>query len=559
MKPWFVRIGMLLGLSMSGSVCGVEMGVTEVSVAAFGAVADDGRDDGLAVRRAVEACRKVARPCLVFPPGKYYFRGDRTRSMSHVDVNDFAEITIRGENTELVGCGTKTLLRFERCGKVTVTGLDVDWDPLPFTAGRVVAAEDGSFDVEVLGEHPLREDTPVQAVTVVDGETHLPIRTTARNHYQLTQKGYSKKAQIAGSNRLRIFVSPRAESLRSTDQQRVPAVGSFVVAWFRVRAGGAFRPFACGEVRFDNCRVFATAGMGFAFNACDSVSLHGCQVVPKDGRWLSSTVDATHCNMVRKKVEYEDCRFEGMGDDAINVHGMYSMVHERSGPRTIVLRGWKSIFDGPVSDDFSGPAQNSLRVGESLEFSTMENPLVAAFMSTITESIPVEVRGAMLKRITVDRDLPEFVQARSIVADTADIPQTVIRNCVFRGGRGIGVRLKTRNAVVENCTFEDVNGAGVWITCDAAVDHESISARDVTIRGNTFRRTSPAVSSSAGRTIVYPFVHENVTIENNRIEDCRGTALLIRSVVGGLIRNNTIERSAPEPIRVSLSRGVRVE
>lgn len=564
--PLLAMIGVLVGedrpVAAADATADPCAGASLISVLTFGAVPNDGQDDGPAVRAAVAACRKARRPCLIFPPGAYHFRAQSAKSDALVEFSGLREITVRGEKATLIGNSHKTLFRFENCGEVTVSGFEVDWDPLPFTAGRVVAARDDSIDIEIVPPHPLRGDEPVQSLIAFDPEQRIPLAASHPHYYQLTQKAYTKKAEVVGANLLRIYITSRPETLRSRKQQRIPAVGSFVLALYRVRGGSAFRPFGCGSVRFENVSVFAVLGMGFAANTCDRVDLHNCRVAikPGSGRWMSSTVDATHCNMVRQYVEYTDCLFEGMGDDAINVHGMYSMVHERPDDRTIIMRGWKSIFDTPnLTDDFSAPARNSLRAGETLEFGTRANPLVPVFSATIVESTPVEVRGVSLKRVLLDRDLPAEVQAGSIVADVAEIPVCRIRNCTFRGGRGCGVRLKTRDAVIENCTFDRIHGAGIWITCDADVDHESIAARDVTIRNNVFRHISPAISASAGRKQMYADVHEGLLIADNRIEAAPRSGIMIRSTKGAVIRGNTIACAAAEPIEVRLSSDVRLQ
>lgn len=546
----------------AGWASAAEPRTTPVSVVDFGAIPDDGLDDGPAVRRAAAACRAVVRPCLVFPPGVYHFRAESTRSLSLVEFNALPDITVRGDGATLVGNGSKTLVRFEDCGKVAVSGLAVDWDPLPFTAGRVVAAGENSIDIEVVPPHPLRDDSAVQSLIAFDPVGRIPLGTGVAGYYQLTQKAYGKKAEVVGPSVLRIFIGPTPEILRAGRQQRVPAVGTSILALFRVRGGGAFRMFGCGDVQLENVNVFAALGMGVALNGCDRVSLRHCQVAikPDSGRWMSTTVDATHCNMVRQRVEYTDCVFEGMGDDAINVHGMYSMVAQRPDIRTLVLRGWKSMFDVPnLKDDFAAPAMKSLRPGDALEFGTPDNPLVPAFTARIAETTPVEVNGVTLKRVRLDRDLPEFVQAGSIVADAAEIAACQIRNCLFHGGRGCGVRLKTRGAVIEDCTFDRIHGAGVWITCDADVDHESVAARDVTIRNNLFRHVSPAISVSAGRKKTYADVHENLLIVGNRIEAAPRTAIAIRSTKDATLRDNIISSAATEPISVSLSSNVRLQ
>jgi hypothetical protein len=210
-----------------------------------------------------------------------------------------------------------------------------------------------------------------------------------------------------------------------------------------------------------------------------------------------------------------------------------------------------------LTDDFTGPGRYSLQAGDTLEFGTPENPLVAAFTARIVEVEPVEVRGATLKRLLLDRNLPDFVQAGSVFASASEAPSLVVRGTTFRGGRGRGLQLQTRDALVEDCLFEDLHSSGISVTCgDTVKDHESIATRDVTIRNNVFRRTAAAISSSAGK---FADIHENLLITGNRIEQAPRTALRLGAVKNGLVRDNLIECAAAEAITVTGSSGLRVE
>jgi hypothetical protein len=555
----FRRLITLGGFVLSS--CLVAGAMTEIRVTDYGAVPDDGKDDGPAIRAAFAAAKKHERPCVVFPRGKYDLSAGSVSGPNSVEVHDFPEITVRGERAEIVGNGVKTLFLFQGCGRVIVSGLDVDWDVMPFTAGRVIASQGDALDVEIIPPHPLREDTAVQSIMAYTAEG-LPIPEADAEGFLLTQKTFSKKAKIVGPNTLRIFISPQPEILRSgTAGRRLPPVGTHVLAWYQVRGGGAFRAVNCGSVEFVDNRVFAAPGMGFATNSCERVTFERCQVAirPGSGRWMSTTVDATHCNMIRRSVDFRDCLFEGMGDDGANIHGMYSMVHERTGPQTIVARGWQSPFNGPLGkDDLASPARYSLRVGDTLEFSRRENPLEPTFTAKIVEVDGVEVRGFALKRLRLDRVLPDYVEAGGVFGNAAEAPRLRMTNCVVRGNRGCGVRVKTRDAIVENCTFENVLGAGVWVTCDAAVDRESLATRAVTIRNNVFKGAGPAVSVSAGRKEHYPDIHRDLAIVGNRVETA-SVAFSIRSTKGVVIRDNEIRSTGGNPIRVELSSDVKRE
>lgn len=542
--------------------------MTDIKVTDFGAIPDDGLDDAPAIQEAIRACRQVENPRLIFPSGVYHLKTPANSKRAFIDVVDFPSITIKGDGAELMGSGLTGVFHFENCDNVQMSGLDIDWEQeeLPFAGGRVVAVHDDAIDVEIAPGHPLRE-VPVQSLQTFDREVLAPQSSSNPDYFLLTQKLYAKPAEIVSKNVLRVFASPSPGILRARQQGRkLPVVGNDVLIWYVLRGGGrAIRVVNCGDLIFEDVRIFAVPDMGLTVNSSKSAILRRCSIMPRpgSGRWLSTTVDGTHFNMIRERVELIDCVFESMGDDGSNVHGIYTTVHERSDARTLVLRGSKNIFEDPKAKagTFGSPPIHSLRVGETLEFSRNENPLIPTFSAVITEvtRITAGEKKIMVKRVSLDRDLPDYVEEGTIVGNASEAAELIMRNCVVRRNRGMGMRLKTRNALIEGCTFEYMSGAGIWVTCDASVDFESTATRNVVIRNNVIRGAHTAISVTAGRTRQYPDVHQNLRIEGNQIESPWPVAINLQSTKGAVIRNNTIHAPSDDPIRVLLSSDVRIE
>lgn len=537
---------------------------SDVFVSAYGAIPDDGEDDAAAVRKALRACREVVNPRLVFSEGVYDFKVPEPSGRAYVDVVGFEDLVVQGNQSELRGSGTAGLFHVEGCGAIQMAGFSIDWAELPFTGGRVVAVHDDSIDIEVEPGHPLRA-APIQAFQTFDRTLRAPLAESDADYLLVTQKLFPKPAEILGPDRLRIFISPKPEILRARERNRkTPQVGNDVIAWYVLRGGRAIRLVNCGDAKFADVNIFASPGMGLTANSCGSVSLVRCAIIPRPGtgRWLSTAVDGTHFNMISKRVELIDCNFESMGDDAVNVHGVYTTVHSVLNSRAIIVRGSKTIFANPglnESDHFAAAPIHSPKKGDMLEFSEDDSPLVPAFEARVVDVERSYIGETMVKKVTLDRDLPSFVKSGTVVGNANEAPEFLMKNCVVRNNRGMGVRLKTRNAIVEDCTFENMSGAGVWITCDASVDFESIATRDVVIRKNTIRGAHTAIAVSAGRRVTYPDVHRDLIIEDNTIESPWPVAINLKSAKGVVIRRNRVSSTGDEPIQVELSSDVKIE
>jgi len=249
-----------------------------------------------------------------------------------------------------------------------------------------------------------------------------------------------------------------------------------------------------------------------------------------------------------------------MGDDGTNVHAAYSMVHQREDEAALLVRGWTNPFIAPTSTSKFRAPTGQFRVGDTLEFSGPGRRHAPAFEAIIERVGDVQIDGHTLKRVHLDRPLPDFVGPGTILANATEVATFLMRDCVVRRNRGQGARIKTRGAVVENCLFEDIHSNGIWIFCDADYGHESISARDVVVRDSVFRGAVRAIRAGAGRR--EPFdenIHENILIEGNTMERCSPTPIVLHSVKGALIRNNTFVINGQKPVETQFSSDVVIE
>ena len=108
-------------------------------------------DDGPAVQRAVESLRRSAGPAtLRFEKGRTY-RIKTSPDVWVFTLNGLRDITLDGNGSTFVLDARLRLLHLTGCTRATVRGFSLDFDPLPFADGTVIAKDPArrSIDVKV--------------------------------------------------------------------------------------------------------------------------------------------------------------------------------------------------------------------------------------------------------------------------------------------------------------------------------------------------------------------------------------------------------------------------
>ena len=124
----------------------------------FGAKGDGATDDAPALNRAIADAAKRGPGTVLFLPAGTYCIGQRTitspenkRGGFHLGIAHADGLTVEGEAGTLLLCRdlTRTLFSVEHSRNVTIRGLAVDADPLPFTQGTVIACDPAGGTIEL--------------------------------------------------------------------------------------------------------------------------------------------------------------------------------------------------------------------------------------------------------------------------------------------------------------------------------------------------------------------------------------------------------------------------
>jgi parallel beta-helix repeat protein len=504
----------------------------DIPVTQFGARPNDGKDDTAGLQAAIEAAKKRPQPRLVFAPGRYDFFEQRGggNAQTTCGVNEIRGVTIDGKGAEFIYHGLTTPFAFGNCRSVTLRNITIDWERPPFSLGKVIAAEARHFDVEVFPEYPIAGGEAVPAFMDYDPTTKLPRR-----------QGFDAYNAVTGTELLR----PHVLSVKLVSDMRLQT-GSWVLLRHQTYSRPAIFFRRCTDVKVSNVTIRTCPGMGLVGEQCTNVSLDRVTVAPAPGssRPMSSTADATHFKGCRGLIRMTDCVFEGMGDDATNVGGLYLTVQERLDDRTVLAAHNLKIPSRPDP-------------GDRIEFVRRDTllPYATATVKAASEAVKDGVH-----RIEFSAPLPADLKIGDVLGNISHTPKVRISRCRVANNRARGFLLQTYDAVVENCEFRNCTSGGVWCLNEVVFFFECVGARNIVIRNNTFENCNYGGPLGEGVISVYsyladfkfppkPGVHRDITIEGNTIRGSDNCGIFVTGTDGLKIRNNTIEQACRKPTR----------
>lgn len=289
------------------------------------------------------------------------------------------------------------------------------------------------------------------------------------------------------------------------------------------------------NIRLTDVTIHSQPGMGIVGNRSEDVLISGLKVIPSEGHHMSTDTDATHFTSMKGLLRFENCVFDGQGDDFTNVHSYYQAVIGREEGNTCTIQ--EKTPDGTHAQTLDYPD-----IGDTLEL-TNRNTLQTVGHYTVTGCIPMH--DEWMCRVTLDKPLPDDTEDL-VLSDITRLPRVELVNCTATRHFARSILLKNRDALIENCTFRDVMGPAIVAAAEAWW-YEGVCPANIVIRGNKIYNCAETWGEAGGIVVkadadcaegcsIY-----NITIEDNYIECPNGKpGIFVRNTDGVVIRNNTI-------------------
>ena len=540
----------ILVAALAGALC-VDGSAAERSLSP-----DGDRDRTEAVLAAVASVQAAGGGTVRLASGTYHFRSPSAMrfyvSNHHnpmprnvfLPLTNLTDVAVVGGNVDFVFHGEGVGVMLRGCRRTSLRGIRLDYATPWFVETRFE-----SFDAG----RPVVKSAPPQFSLAAEGGRLVSIGEGWKGRPRLFGvfasatgefRGWrwtNGEATALGNDRFRI-----EDDWRSLGFVAGMSPGDVVLARDPFRPNPAIFVNCSVDTRLEDCVIHSSPGIGLLAQRSENVAFcgngraedrrSGSFAKSGCGRLTSLQADATHFSNCKGVVIVENCLFEGMSDDAINVHATCLQIESMPDAHTLVCR-----YRHAASVGFE-----VFQAGETLRF------IKAGTLEEVEKMVKVQaarMTGEDRVELTLDAAVPQGIGVGDAVENADWRPSVVfrgnrVRNCTARGA----LFTTSGRVLCESNVFECVANQPILLEGDAREWYESGGCRDVLIRRNVFRgcmkvagrgliHIAPNVQNLAGQRVRY---HRNIVIEENEFDQCPTSLLYARGVSNIVWRCNGV-------------------
>lgn len=531
----------------------------QLSITDFGLVPNSRENATPYVQRAIEVCKKQQGSTLYFPKGRYdfwpqhcierdYYESNTTDTNPKqlaVLIEKMEHFILDGGGSEFIMHGRMQPLTTDSSCHIQLKNFSIDWD-IPLTAEAVVVhTTPHFFDIEIdQGQFPYQiEKDKLMFVgegwkSPLGGIMRFTPDTRRVEPYTGDITGATQyTAEEIAPGRIRLF----------SKEQIIPPKGALLVLRHSERDHSGIFLYQSKDVNLQNISIHHTCGLGILSQYSEDLSFNNVQIVPnvEKNRLLSGHDDGFHFAGCKGQITIEHCRWKGLMDDPINIHGICARIVEVVSPTHIRCR----LMYPRTQNIQWGQTGELVAFVENESMRTLGASKIRGYKKINSSDFEIDLHSA----------LPEGINKGDALENMTCVPDVTIRYCRFESSRARGLLVSTPGKVIiEHNTFES-SGSAILIAGDANFWYESGAVKDVLIRKNEF--LYPCMSSlyQFCEAIIsiypeipkldpeYPF-HSNIRIEENTFYSFDYPVLYAKSVDGlTFIKNKLIRSKALKP------------
>jgi hypothetical protein len=508
------------------------------------------------VKKALLACKTKGNTVLIFPEGRYDFWPQESEEKLYYESNtDFlpvrkCPVLIKGIKNLVIDAngsyfiyhGKVQPITIDSSENITIKNVNIDWDVPIMGQGQIVAVATDYIDVAISEETPYEiknskiffigegwNDEMWDAMEF-DKETKLIVQDCGDGCLKDSFYTYKANELSKGLVRINYLVG------------RKPGLGNYLAMRHSERGHAGTFIVDSKNITLENFNMYQNAGLGILSQYSENLTFKNVQCVPnpKKNRVFAGHDDGLHFSNCKGQITVEGCKFAGLMDDPINVHGTSVQIIKKIDDKKLLCKFMHYQSIGTV---WARPGEKTGFI-ENIAMNTVAYGEVESFYAK--DSVEFE--------LVLKDKLPENIIVGNAIENLTWIPDVLIKNNFFGSCRARGVLVTTPGKVViENNIFES-SGSAILIAGDANGWFESGGVKDVLIRNNTFN--DPCLTSiyqfSEAIISIYPEIpkmdstkpfHRNIRIEKNTFHPFDYPVLYAKSTAGLYFNNNTIIRS----------------
>lgn len=423
---------------------------------------------------------------ISIPAGTYHFYPETAPEMqvfisnhdqqpSHrvgIPLTGLNNVRLCGNGTRLVFHGLMLPFLIQDCEGIDISGISIACDSPLAREGRVTEVTPQSITLQ-LPEKPVWEVKEGRFRFTCGSRTLIPNHALAFDaRGAMLAKGkagdipWEAKAEYCGGNTVRFYPGKAATGYGLQ-------TGDTVVlrSWWRPHP--AMTVYRTNGLTLRQVVFHDSLGMGFIAQRSRDILIDGGGCRRDTGRMHTTGADATHFSNCAGTITVQNALYEGMMDDAINVHATCLRIVAIDSPTEITAE-----FVHPQAYGF-----DIAEAGEHLRFLKKE---------TLEESSPIGIEAVekisdKVLKFRLCAPIPEGIRPGDALENADWHPKVIFRNNIVRHNRARGALFTTPEPVLaEGNHFYRSSGSAILLAGDANGWYESGSCRNVTIRNNVF-------------------------------------------------------------------------
>lgn len=539
----------------------------------YGLVPDNGTNSSPLIVKALQQIKNertdTSLITITLPKGRYDFYPENAASREYFISNhdqdnpkqvglpfeDMQHVIFDAQGSELIFHGRMLPISLFRSGDCTLKNFRVDFEN-PHISQVKVLENDTLAGIITYEVAPWVEYEVKDSLFVVKGEgwEHTPSWGIAFEE-KTKRLVYTTSDMEVGTKGVE-EVSPRViRCNRWANSKLIPGTVVVMRSYGRPTPG-IFLSYGT-NITLQNIQIHYAEGMGLLAQMSENISLDGFSVCLRgdaDPRYFTTQADATHFSGCKGKIFSVNGLYEGMMDDAINVHGTYLKVQQRVDDQTLVgeyMHGQSYGFGWGYPND----------TVQFIDSKTME---LIGTQNRIVSIEPIDKpvdKGVKQFRIVFEQRVDPAISEAGIfgIENLTWTPEVYFANNTIRNNRARGSLFSTPKLVlVEKNLFDHTSGTAILLCGDCNGWFETGACHEVVIRENKFINSltnmfqftnaiisiCPEIPDLQGQK---KYFHSNIVIENNTFETFDTPILYAKSVDGLVFLNNIIKQNHDYP------------
>lgn len=308
------------------------------------------------------------------------------------------------------------------------------------------------------------------------------------------------------------------------------------------------------DVKLENIYMHYAEGMGLLAQMSENLTLdkfNVCLRGDSDPRYFTTQADATHFSACKGYIKSVNGLYEGMMDDAINVHGTYLNIKDQINATTV-----EAVYMHPQAWGFEWGRPN-----DKVQFVSSKTMELFDGVNQVKSIVPVDkptTHGAKVFRIEFENPLSfKFTKDQPVgIENLTWTPEVYFADNVIRNNRARGTLFSTpKKTVVERNYFDHTSGTAILLCGDCNGWYETGACKEVIIRDNYFKNALTNMFQFTNAVIsIYPEIPNlkdqkkyfhggsktGIVIENNVFDTFDSPLLYAKSIDGLVFRKNKI-------------------